>query len=598
MNELWDKLKGWWARIPTRRQPVVLVSLLLALVGIQATTSMARKSVTTDELMYIAVGYYHLKTGDYYLNMTNTPLMKVIGAWPLQFLGPDLPETDKNLAELTITEQWHYTQDFVFKNRVDADTMVFVARLPIVLMALILGYFVFRWSRELYGLGAAYFSLFLYSFSPNILAHARIAAQDFGLAFFMFLATYFFWEYMKKPRWWPLITCGVLTGCALLAKTSAIFLGPIFGCFVLICVLLKLDLGVDPHFPWVKEESSSQRWNQIITACFSFSIIGALTIFCLNLGYGFQGSFKPLPLPGAFVQMLKEQTGTVSSLGNVFMAGKIFPNSPWFTTPFSYLVKIPIPTLIFVGAALVSLAMTWRKMRAEWLMLIYVGIMVFAFTFVIRSAVGLRYTISILPFLFILTGAMWKAPWGKLGRRETWAAGALAVWYLASSLSIHPHYLAYFNILAGGPSNGHKVLVDSNLDWGQDLKLLSKYVEDQGWEEINLGYFGSGDAGYYKIPYRYLPSVGLRPSEPGQKWWYEVMDPAPPIELKPGVYAVSATLRASPAFMTNAYRDAYEPFRKRKPDAQIGHSILIYIVEDEEVPAEIAKNAQTGGKAP
>jgi len=47
-------------------------------------------------------------------------------------------------------------------------------------------------------------------------------------------------------------------------------------------------------------------------------------------------------------------------------------------------------------------------------------------------------------------------------------------------LRVSPHYLAFFNELAGGPGSGHRVLVDSNLDWGQDLKGLRNWMSDHG----------------------------------------------------------------------------------------------------------------------
>jgi hypothetical protein len=51
------------------------------------------------------------------------------------------------------------------------------------------------------------------------------------------------------------------------------------------------------------------------------------------------------------------------------------------------------------------------------------------------------------------------------------------LWSIASSLGVYPHSLSYFNELVGGPANGHAHLLDSNIDWGQDLLLLKEWLD-------------------------------------------------------------------------------------------------------------------------
>jgi hypothetical protein len=54
----------------------------------------------------------------------------------------------------------------------------------------------------------------------------------------------------------------------------------------------------------------------------------------------------------------------------------------------------------------------------------------------------------------------------------------LLAWSVASSLAIYPHSLSYFNELAGGPKNGANHLLNSNIDWGQDLLFLEKWAQE------------------------------------------------------------------------------------------------------------------------
>ena len=73
----------------------------------------------------------------------------------------------------------------------------------------------------------------------------------------------------------------------------------------------------------------------------------------------------------------------------------------------------------------------------------------------------------------------------------------MCAWLLAETLMIFPYYLTYFNQLAGGPAGGHRYVVDSNLDWGQDLKRLADWVNVNNIQKISLDYFGWADQTYY-----------------------------------------------------------------------------------------------------
>ena len=73
----------------------------------------------------------------------------------------------------------------------------------------------------------------------------------------------------------------------------------------------------------------------------------------------------------------------------------------------------------------------------------------------------------------------------------------MCAWLLAETIMVFPYYLTYFNEFAGGPSGGHRYVVDSNLDWGQDLKRLADWVDANNIKKISLDYFGWADPSYY-----------------------------------------------------------------------------------------------------
>ena len=140
----------------------------------------------------------------------------------------------------------------------------------------------------------------------------------------------------------------------------------------------------------------------------------------------------------------------------------------------------------------------------------------------------------------------------------------LAGWYAVGTLRVHPHYLAYFNELGGGPRNGYRLLVDSNLDWGQDLKGLKAWMDARRVSRIKLSYFGSADPAYYGIDAENLPG-------------YSAPHPVRVTrEVRPGdLVAVSAT-NLQGVYLDAADRPLMERLRRLTPIDQVGYSILIY----------------------
>ena len=197
---------------------------------------------------------------------------------------------------------------------------------------------------------------------------------------------------------------------------------------------------------------------------------------------------------------------------------------------------------------------------------------------------GYRHLLAILPFLYVLIGVVTAEAFarGRVGRG--WAARVMRVapavallWLAVIALWLHPHYLSFFNVLAGGPDNGWRVLVDSNIDWGQDLARLKTWQAVNGVERVWLSYFGEGRPEYYGIVYDGLDSFPPRLMNPGARPFYP-HDPAP------GWYAISATTLQGVHF---ADHDQFRFFRERRPDAKIGYSIFLYNVPARGEPADL-----------
>ncbi len=191
--------------------------------------------------------------------------------------------------------------------------------------------------------------------------------------------------------------------------------------------------------------------------------------------------------------------------------------------PTVFLIKTPIAAigLMFAGAAALWIARL--RPRDVTLLAGMAAFIVIYGGYLIASNVNLghRHLLPIYPLLYAIAGgaAAWCSV--RLGR---WLVAAAAVWLVAANAYIYPHYLSYFNELIGGPAHGHEYVVDSSIDWGQDLLRLRDFAARE--KPVYLSYFGSAD------PQRYLDCQPL-PS-------FITFAPTTP-SLKPGVYVISAT---------------------------------------------------------
>ena len=181
---------------------------------------------------------------------------------------------------------------------------------------------------------------------------------------------------------------------------------------------------------------------------------------------------------------------------------------------------------------------------------------------------GVRHLLPVFPFMFVLIGGTtikWlKEPHLKL--KIIFLAFLLA-YQAASVMSIYPHFLAYFNEIAGGPENGHIFTVDSNLDWGQDLRRLKQWLDENEIDKIYLDYFGGGDPKYY-LKEKFIRWSGEKKEQELPKGNYLAVSASP---LQGG--------RGEPVPGFNQVSGYYNWLNKYKPIEKIGYSIFIYYID-------------------
>jgi hypothetical protein len=180
-------------------QQTVAVVVLLALFALQVLLASRDTSPAYDETAILPAGYVFLKTGQWRVIPEHPPLIPAPCALPLLFLNPRLDLGDPLLAQ-DRPNPWNVGLNFLALNN-DDDRLFFWGRLPVLLLALLLGYVVYRWAGELYGPAAGFTALVLYAFCPDLVAHAGFTSHDVGAACFSTLALYALWRFISRGTW-------------------------------------------------------------------------------------------------------------------------------------------------------------------------------------------------------------------------------------------------------------------------------------------------------------------------------------------------------------------------------------------------------------
>jgi predicted membrane-bound dolichyl-phosphate-mannose-protein mannosyltransferase len=223
----------------SNRATNIVAGILLLVVFFLGIFSLKDDSATMDEVAHLPAGFSYLTQQDMRLNPEHPPLIKDLAAVPLLFIkGINFPSDIKAWKE-DINGQWDFGFHFLYQSGNPADRMIFWSRFPMVLILILLGFYIFKWVRELLSNKAALFALFLFSFSPTFLAHGRLVTTDVGAAAGVFIATYYFIKTLQNPTRKNIILAGIAFGIAELFKFSVILLIPFFVFLGLIWWLIK-----------------------------------------------------------------------------------------------------------------------------------------------------------------------------------------------------------------------------------------------------------------------------------------------------------------------------------------------------------------------
>jgi hypothetical protein len=545
------RIEAFAARLEIR---VAAVVLSLGFFAICALASARTDTPTPDEFVYVPAGVYHLRTGDLSFDPTNPPLLKMLMAMPVVAMDAAIDLDPAARDNRTGWGPWIFGTSFMKLNRERYLDLFFAARSVIVGIGVLLAALVFVRARDLLSPAGAIAALVVFATLPPVLAHSAVATLDLGLTalvFAAFVATARFAA--TELRGWAAAS-GALFGLAFATKGTAALFAP----------LVPL-LAAAGWKSWAR--GGLQRFAT------GGAVMAASAWIAILAAYRFEG----FPLPAPLVEGVRFQLAA-SSAGEfpAFLAGSWSQTGWWYYYLVTLVLKTPIASLVLVAAGVAAtvveaLRVPKSRATAAWLLLPPL-LLIYVLSFHYAKDYGIRYLLPAFPFLALLAGRGVQRLL-RFGAAGAVAAGALLGWQVLSTALAAPAQLAYFNELVGGPERARHLLLDSNLDWGQDLGRLAQWLHDRGQSRACIGYFGHVDPKVYGIDFD-----------------------LPPATPAPGLCAISANfLGGYPYAITYAgdrirgvRAGAWSWYDRLEPVARIGSSIYVFDVKPEDVAGLVA----------
>jgi 4-amino-4-deoxy-L-arabinose transferase-like glycosyltransferase len=552
------------------RSILVLLALLAAAL---AVGSMRLDSATGDEGAHISAGMIKLRHGWLSFFPEQPPLMNVLSALPLaEFRLPDVWQGDRLPGS-----HWRTGYSVLYRAGNDAHRLLFLARLPTVALFLALCFAVYWVVSSEVGRTWGLVAFALTGFCPNLLAHGRLATVDLAVTAFAFLSFAFLVRALRSFRrpcgaagfsppnyrllgglkpaapqerlGWiiPSVLCGVFAMCAVLSKVSGVLVPP----FLLLAAALHV---------WRHRDGKA-----LLKPAAAAFLAGVLTLYAVTFSLAseqyLQSAYRDTPHIAVPWLQYRQHVRAIQHwyaqghTSTQFLLGE-FSRDGWPHYYYvAYLLKTPVGGILLFILAIVAA----RRKRSVALdaSLLFVAVF-FAISMTSKIDLGLRYVLPVYPFIYTATAiALANVVTEK---RRAVGVGVLVGWHCISSLLAYPSYISYFNELIGSHRNADRFLIDSNLDWGQDLRRLRIWCDEHGVDFIRVDYFGGGEPSYEfgKQAVRY---PGPRP-EPLPKGWFAVsrhfyrssFEPASPLDYDTWLEASKARYVATVNGSIDVYR--------------------------------------------
>lgn len=540
--------------VPSRSYVAAACGLALAFV-VQCLVFVNANGQTYDEGVNLAAGLRLIETGRDDINLEHPPLGKLIVAWPVRlFVAPSLDVA----AWATRRESaFGLGRDLFYNSGVPHEQLLWFGRAPVVGMSVLLLVIIGLCAWRMWGPGAGILALALAAFDPTLVAHGSLIGMDMTLTLWVTSGAFAVGEAMRsrQPGW--LVLAGLFAGLAAATKHS----GPVFAAMMCGSLGAHALLTGDLAPWWAPRRQTRSRAQALLYAAGNALLVAGVAVLVLRLALGSTG-WEPY-LVGLRAQLTHQDVGHPAFfLGDLSQTG-------WASYfPIALAMKMPPATLLLALVSLLAVRRGARWGSGAAVLLVPFACVLASLLFA-RVNIGVRYALPLWPLVILMASRVATMAMPASGAGRILLAIVL-VQHPVAAMRVAPHHLAYFSDLVGGPSQGRHYLSDSNLDWGQDISTLGRWLAARERpRRLYLSYFGTADPKAYGVSYYPAPNSCPHPAP-----WTREPEPSTGREL----------LAVSVMNMQGTYfggQDAYAWLAARRPVAVLGHSISIYDITDD-----------------
>jgi hypothetical protein len=499
----------------------VAALLLLLLMAILAGGAALRESVTIDEVSHIGAGVSYLQKLDLRLNEEHPPLPKVLATLPLVLRGT---HADYSHISWTVSEkffpaylgQWVFGEWLMTKWNNPVPVLAW-ARLPMLLLTLVLGSVLYVYARRLGGNWGGLLCLSIFVSTPTFLAFGPLVHTDIAVTLFSILTLWRFAEMWQNPDRKNVMLFALSLAGALLSKFTA---GILF--FAFVAIALSTRWRSVPGQPLAKPEARAWRrlrwrvtlrgilWAALIVYLFYFVFsLNQTTDVLYRLGHGSAAiPLRRLLMP-PWLYLRGVLMVLITASRPTFILGHSYPHGVWFYFPVLFALKSPLG---FLGLLVLALVFALRQKRRDegnaptipaelaihWRVL-WVSLIVFtAFCLLSRLDLSIRHFSVPLALLILLLAPLPRLVERLLlsaptqGRLAAAMVAVLALSCLFTAVRLYPYYFPYINAFSlGHPA--YALVNDSNLDWNQSLPEVKRFADQHGLQKIDLDEHGFND---------------------------------------------------------------------------------------------------------
>jgi hypothetical protein len=579
------KNKFWGKNWPNLIALLLLIFMFsIALCSSKGVFGQPGDSAIMDEVAHVPAGYTSVNDQDYRLNPEHPPLAKALAGLPLALKGDVKgPESDWSW---TAIDQWEAGWFMLYEAGNNPADLLLWSRIPIMLLMILLGFLLFKWAKELYGSKVALVVLGLYAFYPDILAHGRLVTTDVAAALGFTAAVYTFERALSNKGWKFFLWAILGLAFAQLLKFSAIMLFLIFFILCIVkAILERKETGgfFKAFWPLLKKYFWVCFWSVVLVIIVYIPFVWNTpagiehqlieksltsdnrTLFLRDFLHHFENNPFSRAI-GHYLLGIFMVIGRVAGGNVTFIIGQLTDKSFHWYFPVAWFLKTSIPVILLTLYSVFVVIKNWPKQKeVKWILAVILTPMFvyWGSSVVGQLNLGIRHLLPTVPFLLLLIGYAIHPLLNNM-KKKAWPgylAIGLVVLAAISTISNYPNFISYFNEATPRDAKYTK-LIDSSLDWGQDLLRLEKYVSDNKIENIKIDYFGGG-----------LPSYSI----PKSQEWRAGCGPTK------GWLAVSATYYQSSKWTSRKESKwSYDWLDSFTPKTVIGGSILVYNISDQD----------------